>query len=184
MQTEIPLNTRKPKHSTAALISLASLWVFCVSGPAFGQGQEAVVAFECSVTPAEDLIPSIGVMVGHDPVWIINDGHDQWRGPDQLVKTAWVVARDHPGDSLVVTGRRLDGEGKASFQAGVGAPLGAELIFTDVDSVLMVPGGADRETIDTYAFRGSYIVYPSPGCWELTARLGEAEVRIVLEFVA
>jgi hypothetical protein len=30
-----------------------------------------------------------------------------------------------------------------------------------------------------YAFIPSLVMYPSPGCWELTATIGDEEVRIV-----
>jgi len=43
----------------------------------------------------------------------------------------------------------------------------------------MIPGGATREIMSKYAFIGSSVFYPSPGCWELTATLGDEDVRIV-----
>jgi hypothetical protein len=43
----------------------------------------------------------------------------------------------------------------------------------------MIPGGATAQLMKEYAFIGSVVMYPSPGCWELTATLGDEEVRIV-----
>jgi len=35
--------------------------------------------------------------------------------------------------------------------------------------------------MDRYAFIPTYLIYPSPGCWELTADLGGKKARIVQE---
>ena len=43
----------------------------------------------------------------------------------------------------------------------------------------MIPGGATAQLMKDYAFIGSMLMYPSPGCWELTATVGDDEVRIV-----
>ena len=168
------MNIRPQTHRAAVFLGLMALSI-----SAFGQDLAARAAFECPVTPPVEVIPSLGTMVGHYPVWMGDTARGRWHGRDELVKTIWIVARDHPGD-LVITGRRLGGEEEVQFGRHRMA-FQFELRFPEVHRIQMVPGGASRETIDTYAFRGSYVLYPSPGCWEMIARLGPTTVKIVHE---
>jgi hypothetical protein len=55
---------------------------------------------------------------------------------------------------LTIEGRRLDGDGP---------PLRAE-----------VPSGYGPS-----GFQSSYIIFPTPGCWEVTGRVGDASVTFV-----
>ena len=55
---------------------------------------------------------------------------------------------------LTITGRRIDAEG---------SPLSA-----------WIPGGYGRR-----GFQSTAITYPTPGCWEVTGRVGEASLRFV-----
>ena len=164
-------------HRATAFFGLMALLI--VVGPASGQDMTAHAAFECPVTPREKRMYSVTAMAGQYPVWMVDGSFGHWRERDTPMKTLWIIARDHSGD-LVVTGRRLDGEGHTLFE-GMGTPVGPELIFRNLHEIKIIPGGASQETIDTYAFRTSYVFYPSPGCWEITARLGETTVRIVVE---
>ena len=59
---------------------------------------------------------------------------------------------------LSITGRRLDSEAP---------PLRSE-----------VPGGYG----DT-GFQASYVIFPTPGCWEVTGRVGDASVTFVTRVV-
>ena len=109
-------------------------------------------------------------------------------------KAIWVVAKDHAtGRTLTVTGRQLDGSSTARFAGGDGyAEPGSVGVITgqwegapealaiqNAEKGKMTPGGVSTGAIDSYALHGSIIMYPVAGCWELTARLGDAEVRIV-----
>ncbi len=93
------------------------------------------------------------------------------------MKTLWVVARDVEGD-LVVTGSRLDGPGKVTFQGEQGPAISPFIIETPTRR-RGVTHEAPKEVFERYAFWPSYVYYPSMGCWELRARIGESEVRIV-----
>lgn len=135
--------------------------------------------FECSESPRENLLNVIAPMAGANPVWMVDSAYGIWQGGDKPVKTAWVVARGRAGD-LRVTGRRLDGEGRTRFKKGVDAPVMEELIISNAHRGGVIPGGASSEIIREYAFHPSYVIYPSPGCWELVARAGGDEVRIII----
>ena len=135
----------------------------------------------CPATPLEDRLPSvIAPMAGRHPVWLVNASRHTWRGPDVRIKTAWVVARDALGD-LVLRGRQRDGTGVLGFQRGEHAPLiYGELVLARSSMPRAAATGAEQH----YAFVVLSMVYPAPGCWELTARLGEAEVQIIVSLKA
>ena len=134
---------------------------------------------ECSESLRENRLDVMAPMAGKRPVWVVDGAYGKWQGPDKPVKTAWVVARNHPGD-LIVTGRRLDGPGHALFKNGAHAPVLEELKIPNAHSVGVIPGGASSDVMREYAFHPSYLIYPSPGCWELVADMGGQKVKIII----
>ena len=96
------------------------------------------------------------------------------------MKSLWVVSRD-VGGSLRVQGRQSDGPGVVAFQDGIDEVPTDPLVIPDPGRRSVMPGGAPREVMRSYAFIPTYLIYPSPGCWELTARLSGKEIKIVLE---
>ena len=136
---------------------------------------------QCPATVLEDRLPTIiAPMAGSEPIWLVDGSFNRWLGPDGLAKSVWVLSRGVEGD-LVVSGRRLDGTGVMGFQAGVDGSPSARAVIPDATRQSVIPGGATPETMGDYAFRMMYLVYPSPGCWEVTVRLGDHERRIVVE---
>jgi hypothetical protein len=117
-------------------------------------------------------------MAGSPPVWLVDGLSGHW--DKGLVKTLWVLSRDVAG-SLRIEGRRLDGPGLVAFQDGLDGTATNVLMIPDPRRRTVRPGGASAEVIRSYAFIPMYHIYPSAGCWELTARLDATEVRIVLE---
>ena len=135
----------------------------------------------CPATALEDRLPTIiAPMAGSEPIWLVDGSFNRWSGPEGLVKSVWVLSRGVEGD-LVVSGRRLDGTGVMRFQAGLDAPLSVRAVIPDATRQSVIPGGATPEMMDAHAFRMMYLIYPSPGCWEVTVRLGDHERRIVVE---
>ena len=82
---------------------------------------------------------------------------------------------------LQVRGRRLDAPGAVSFRPNMDEPPSDVLRIPDPWGWRwsMIPGGASAQIKKDYSFVGSLLIYPGPGCWELTATLGDEEVRIV-----
>ena len=145
--------------------------------PLFSQEREQPGA-SCVPTTTETRLSVVGAMAGSRPVWLVDGSSGHW--DKRLVKTLWVLSRDVAG-SLRIEGRRLDGPGLVGFQDGLdGAPANA-LMIRDPWQRTVKPGGASPEVMRSYAFIPMYLIYPSAGCWELTARLDATEVRIVLE---
>jgi hypothetical protein len=134
----------------------------------------------CPATPKLEVVAAIAPAAGSYPVWVVDGSYGHWRGSEALVKTAWILARDNPGDLTVVAGR-LDGNGRALFQSTVTADLSDRLVIANADTQQMIPGGIKRDALRKYSFRSSGVLYPSAGCWEFLVHYGKFESRIVVE---
>ncbi len=141
---------------------------------------ESLPGSSCRATPKLELVSVIAPAAGSYPVWVVDGSYGHWRGAEVRVKTAWILARDKPGDLMVVA-RKLDGEGQALFASRLSANLSARLFIADADRTQMIPGGIEPGILRQYSFRSSGVTYPSAGCWEFQIRYGNTESRIVLE---
>lgn len=137
----------------------------------------------CEATHFEDPVPGVvGRVAGTRPVWLADGlGFGMFPGAKRPVKSLWVLAREVAG-GFRVEGRRLDGAGTTRFQVGgMDTPITDTLVVEKPAAQSVIPGGASADVMKAYAFIPSYVFYPSPGCWQLTAHLGDTDTRIVLE---
>lgn len=140
-----------------------------------------LLAAVCAVSPTENPHPTvIGPITGEHPAWLIDGSAGRWAGGDQVVKTLWVLSRKASG-SLHVQGRRLDGPGTLMFQDGMDGQPTDTLTIANPWHRSVMPGGASADILGSYSFIPNYVIYPSPGCWELTVDLGADKTRIVLD---
>ncbi len=160
---------------SAIVISILTVALLITGGRA-----EQLAATSCPATPRLEIVSAIAPAAGAYPVWVVDGSYGRWRGPDDAVKTAWILARDNPGD-LTVEGRRLDGDGRALFRSPGSADLSDRLVIANADTLWIMPGGIEPDELRKYSFRSSGVVYPSAGCWELLVRYGKSESRIVVE---
>ncbi len=75
----------------------------------------------------------------------------------------------------------MDAPGTLLFQDGPDGELSSEFTITDPWGRSVRPGGASPEILRSYSFVMFYLIYPSRGCWEITAQLGMDTVHIVRE---
>jgi hypothetical protein len=166
-------------HSRAlSVATMLCMFDLCPSGSVQAQPP---LPYVCDRTPVEDRLPEvIAAMAGHSPVWLVEGDFGRWRGADEWVKSAWVLSRKSAG-TLQVRGRRLDAPGVVSFRPNMDEPPSDVLRIPGPRGRRwsMIPGGASTQIEKDFAFIPSLMMYPSPGCWELTATLGDEEVRIV-----
>lgn len=104
--------------------------------------------------PPDD--PGASSFASPGATWFANPARTLWawwwgKTHDGGYKVLWV----RPGQSLSVTGKRLD---------GTGAPLRAD-----------IPGGYDN----TYQASGLY--FPESGCWQVDARASGQTLRFVVD---
>jgi hypothetical protein len=128
----------------------------------------------CQQSPTQDLLPEVAPMIGIHPVWLV-DGSATWR-KGKPVKTLWVLARTSA--DVRIEGRRLDGPGVLTFQRGDDPPADV-LAIANPATQSVIPSGASPDTTRAYVFLPSHVLYPSPGCWEFTVRMGEETTRVV-----
>ena len=160
---------------SAVVLSLLTVALLITAGRA-----EQVADTICPATPKHEIVSVIAPAAGAYPAWVVDASFGHWRGSEARIKTAWILARDNPGD-LTVVGRKLDGDGQALFAVLGSAELSDRLVIANADARQMIPGGIEPDMLRTYSFRSSAVVYPSAGCWELLVHYGESESRIVLE---
>lgn len=135
----------------------------------------------CPVSPVEDPVPGIiGPITGQHPAWLIDGSNRQWAGAEERIKTLWVFSKKASG-RLRISGRRLDGDGELQFQDGMDGARQPALDIADPWKRSVTPGGSTPEILRAYAFLPNYVIYPSPGCWQFTVRLGADEARITIE---
>ena len=147
--------------------------------PAAAQRTPEAAAISCSPTASDDRLPGVvAPMTGQYPVWLVDGSGGAWQGAETRVKSLWVVARETEG-RLRVQGRRLDAPGVMRFVTSADSDGSDTLIVADPAARSVVPAGAAPEVMQQYAFVPIYLRYPSPGCWELRAQLGDETVRIV-----
>lgn len=157
----------------------------------------------CPASPAVQHVPAQGVLVsGEEPIWAGNFARPlQWSElgktlppyPGALLKIPLFVRKEVFGEmELHVT--RLDDDGTVLF------PLnGAQQIEENgvvIGSRVRVELGEPVETFllpkeyhryfgnamaGDYAQTGTLFIVPAPGCYQLTARLGEKTVNIVYD---
>ena len=124
---------------------------------------EQIADTNCPATPKLEIVSAIAPAAGAYPVWVVDGSFGRWRRSGTAVKTAWILARDHPRDRTV-SGRRLDGEGRALFASQHGSDLSDQLVIANADTQQMMPGGIGTDELRNYSFRNSGVVYPSAGC--------------------
>ncbi len=160
---------------SAILVSLLTVALLIPAGNA-----EPIAESSCPATPKLEVVAAIAPAAGDYPVWVVDGSYGHWRGPEAPVKTAWILARDNPGD-LTVVARRLGGNGRALFKSSVTADLSDRLVIANADTQQMIPGGIEPDALRKFSFRSSAVLYPSAGCWEFQVRYGKIESRIVIE---
>ena len=138
--------------------------------------------FDCPVTAREDRLRVVGPMAGSDPIWLVDGSFGTWRGKDAVV-SAWAFSSKaaKAAGKFQVTGRRIDAPGVMQFQVGMDGEPSEHGVIKDIRKRSVIPGGSTPEIINDYVFVMMYLIYPSPGCWEITAQLGEHKTRIVTE---
>ena len=136
--------------------------------------------FVCPITPTLEVVSAVAPAAGAYPVWAIDGSFGRWGGPDAQIKTAWILARDNPGD-LTVLAQKIDSDDRALFKLAGRTDMSDRLVIADADHPQMIPGDADADMLRMYSFRSSGVIYPSAGCWEFLVTYGESQSSIIVE---
>lgn len=131
----------------------------------------------CAVTPTESLLPNIiGDASGADPAWVVAGGaHAEGRG----MKTVWIFKT---GSVVRVTGRDVATGASVRFQRhGIDGAIENEMVIEKPRRESVLPGGAARELLDTYAFITSYVFYPGAGCYQFDVDIERTTRHITVQ---
>ena len=118
----------------------------------------------CEATPFSASQPPDAHVASFSRRWYHDDGlwaalappyEERWFAGEPPLKVLWYT--EHPGE-LELAGRRIDGPGTLTAD---------------------VPPGYDA--VD---YQPSLILFPEPGCWEITGSVGERTLRIVAEVLS
>jgi len=117
-------------------------------------------ALPCAATPTEPLLPHIvGDAAGADPAWVVTGSQFDSRG----VKTLWIFKTR---SAVRVSGHDIATGATVRFRrGGLDGPVHNEIVIDNPRQESVLPGGASRELLDTYAFITSAVLYPDPGCY-------------------
>jgi hypothetical protein len=141
----------------------------------------AILTAACPVSPVEDFLHEfVAPMTGQSPAWLIDTSGGRWESSEARIKTLWVFSQKASGP-LHIVGRRLDGDGTARFRDGGVEGIPKDALDIDEWRRGAWPGNATPEVRRDYAFVPNYVIYPSPGCWQFTVRLGAEVTRITIE---
>ncbi|MEX2272966.1 MAG: hypothetical protein WD690_15945 [Vicinamibacterales bacterium] len=137
-----------------------------------GREMQGTATFDCAVTKPN------GINAGDEGDPNSYGNHEVSVGPFGLWPDGTVVFK--PGGAGFLTRDGSLGM-KFGWQRGVSGQLrieGRRLDATAPPLRSEVPGGyRDR------GFQASYVIFPTPGCWEVTGRVGQASVTFVTRVV-
>jgi hypothetical protein len=124
----------------------------------------------CATSTATVLRADLGPTIGEAPIWVSSVALPivPWR--NEFIRTHWLVESGAPGD-LTIAGRRVDGDGTARFIRQGAEGVSEQLRVASAGAPRPGRAGDEARPFVDYAV---YLVLPGPGCWELTARIGEA----------
>ena len=149
------------------------------SDPATGRLVYATPPPTCPVSPVGAERPDLGPTIGESPIWMASRVLPALPWQNEFIRSVWVVERGTEGD-LILAGRRTDGPGAAQFIRPGGERATEQLRIASAGRV----GSADASPAAArYADNPVFIVLPSPGCWEVTARLGTGVTRTLTFYV-
>jgi len=143
---------------------------------ACGGGEAPVEVQTCPVSSPVPVTEDVAPGLGENPVWIITTPVlEEW---EPASKTGIVVYGDF--QEVEITGNQLNGEGAAAFanfDDSVRLPNKVTRLVLKQGESEVTPG--NRQAGPEYHYYVGYFLYPSPGCWEFTAKVGAQTAQIV-----
>jgi hypothetical protein len=131
----------------------------------------------CAVTPTVPLLPGIvNSAAGTEPAWLVTDNPITWAATG--MKTLWVFKAT---GGVRVTGREVRSGSTVRFQRGFGNPITVAMTIDNLRLESVLPGGANRELLDTYTFHPSAVFYPDPGCYRFDIHVHQSTRHITVQ---
>ena len=160
-----PRATARPAGPTATPIPTAPIFV----NPVDRQPIWPTPPVWCRVSSLSDERPDLGPTMGEFPAWLASRPLPVLPWRNEIVRTIWVVDRSVSGD-LTLSGRQTDGPAFPLFiREGSSGPT-PQLVIT---SAPRIGSTGASPTAARYADIQVFLSIPQPGCYDITARIGD-----------
>ena len=138
----------------------------------------------CTAARTTRLITNIVPVLGQSPMWAATGGKPiDWEASSTPARVLWL--RDVGVMGPAFLSAKLSGkESAAAAAAKVGfatSLYGAREPKIKLDHIGVVPKGIKDADLRKYAFNWTFVWFPSPGCYEITARVGSQQSVIHLK---
>ncbi|MGH9330437.1 MAG: hypothetical protein ACRD09_08345 [Vicinamibacterales bacterium] len=132
---------------------------------------------ECPSGKPVRVLPSVIPVLGQSPIWAATGGKPlAWDGSNQPVRVLWLRDVAVRG-AAQLSGKARTGRARATFAASMYA--NQEMRFK-LDGLGDRPKGIKEADLQKYAFHWTFVWFPEPGCYEITARVGSQQSLIYL----
>ena len=136
----------------------------------------------CAAGRTTRLVSNLIPVVGRSPMWAATGGTPiDWEGSSTPARVLWL--RDVAVNGAAFLSAKLSGkESTAAAKVGFATSLyGAREPKFKLDHIGVVPKGIKDADLRKYAFNWTFVWFPSPGCYEITARVGSQQSVIYLK---
>lgn len=154
-----------------------SFWVLGIALAAATLPSLASAQDECPSGRPFRLIPAITPVIGQSPLWVTTGGGPiGWEGPNNPAPVVWVRDRGVKGPAFL-SGKASGGPAKARFATTL---YGLPDERFKLDLMGVKPAAVKEADLARYSFHRTYVWFPAPGCYEVTARVGQQQSVIYL----
>jgi hypothetical protein len=149
--------------------------------PAVTSAAQAGAPSECPSGKPVKVLPSVIPALGQSPMWAATGGKPlPWDGPGQPARVLWLRDVAVKGAAML-SGKARTGTARVQFASSMYA--NREMRFK-LDGLGDKPKGIKEADLLKYAFHWTFVWFPEPGCYEITARVGSQQSLIYLEAVS
>ena len=136
----------------------------------------------CAAGRPNRIISNLVPALGQSPMWVATGGKPlDWERPGVPVRVLWLRDVDVQGAAFLL-GKLAGNESKAAAKVGFATSLyGAREPRIKLDHIGVRPAGIKDADLRKYAFNWTFIWFPSPGCYEITGRVGSKQSFIYLK---
>lgn len=147
-----------------------ALFLLTTAVPATGQD-------DCPTGSPTRLVSNITPVIGQSPLWVAaGDKPFKWKGPNNPVKLLWLRDVTAKGPAWI-TGKARTGTGKASFSRAL---YGLPTEKLPLDAMGERIDGIKEADMKRFAFYWVFVFFSTPGCYEITGRIGRQPAVIYL----
>lgn len=130
------------------------------------------------------IISNVVPVIGQSPMWAATGGKPiDWEGPTTPARVLWLRDVAVKGAAFL-SGKPSGKESATAAKVGFATSLyGSREQRLKLDHIGVRPTGIKDADLQKYAFHWTFIWFPSPGCYEITGRVGSQQSVIYLNVV-